>query len=191
MQQHTQTQTSSQHENLGYDTAFVQLYQSYYTKVFAFVYSRVGNVELSKDLVAEIFERAYVKGHGLREPSAYGTWVFMIARNHVAGHYRRQKREMNGLDRVKDSLWLTEGPPNPESRALRGEQIEHLMRHFRALPRRDKELLSLKFDAELTYAEIARIMGMSDVNVRVSIFRALKRLRDRLQKDREQTDARR
>ncbi|MBI2913272.1 MAG: RNA polymerase sigma factor [Chloroflexi bacterium] len=191
MQQHTQVQTSSQHENLSYDTAFVQLYQSYYTKVFAFVYSRVGNVELSKDLVAEIFERAYVKGHDLREPSAYGTWVFMIARNHVAGHYRRQKREMNGLDRVKDSLWLTEGPPDPESRALRSEQIQHLMRHFRTLPRRDQELLSLKFDAELTYAEIARIMGMSDVNVRVSIFRALRRLRDRLQKDREEADARR
>lgn len=191
MQQHAQARASQHQENLGYDAAFVQLYQSYYTKVFAFVYSRVGNVELSKDLVAEIFERAYVKGHDLREPSAYGTWVFMIARNHVAGHYRRQKREMNGMDRVKDSLWLTEGPPNPESRALRGEQIEHLMRHFRTLPRRDQELLSLKFDAELTYAEIGKVMGMSDVNARVSIFRALKRLRDRLQKETADSDANR
>lgn len=191
MEQRLGSQASTGQTQESYDSAFVQLYQSYYTKVFAFVYSRVGNVELSKDLVAEIFERAYVKGHDLREPSAYGTWVFMIARNHVAGHYRRQKREMNGLDRVKDSLWLTEGPPDPESRALRSEQIQHLMRHFRTLPRRDQELLSLKFDAELTYAEIARIMGMSDVNVRVSIFRALRRLRDRLQKDREEADARR
>ncbi len=189
--QHTQVQSSGRQESVGYDAAFVQLYQSYYTKVFAFVYSRVGNVELSKDLVAEIFERAYVKGHDLREPSAYGTWVFMIARNHVAGHYRRQRRELNGMDRVKDSLWLCDGPPSPESRAVRGEQIAHLMRHFRTLPRRDQELLSLKFDAELTYAEIARIMGISDVNVRVSIFRALKRLRHRLQKDRGQLDANR
>ncbi len=171
----------------SYDSAFVQLYQSYYTRVFAFVYSRVANVELSKDLTAEIFERAYVKGHGLREPAAYGTWIFTIARNHVAGHYRRNKREMNSMDRVKDSLWLTDRPPDPEDRAVRSEQIDRLMRHFRLLPRRDQELLSLKFDAELTYTEIARVMEMSDVNVRVSIFRALKRLRDRLKKEKAES----
>ena len=46
------TQTRLPEGDLSYDSAFVQLYQSYYTKVFAFVYSRVGNVELTKDLAA-------------------------------------------------------------------------------------------------------------------------------------------
>jgi len=167
----------------AYDGAFVQLYQSYYTRIFAFVYSRVGNVELAKDLTAEVFERAYVKGHGVREQAAYGTWLFMIAKNVVVGHYRRQKRENNGMDRVKESLWLAEQPRDPEDSALRGERIEDLMRKFRTLPRRDQELLSLKFEGELTYAEIAQVMGITEVNVRVSIFRALRRLRDRVQED--------
>lgn len=166
-----------------YDSAFVQLYQSYYTKVFAFVYSRVGNVELAKDLVAEIFERAYAKGHSLREPAAYSTWLFMIARNVVVGHYRRRKRELNGMDRVKHSLWLADRPKDPEDRAVQSERLDRLMRHFHTLSHRDQELLALKFDAELTYAEIAQVMGMTDVNVRVSIFRALKRLRDRVRKE--------
>ena len=183
MEQYLWTQASTAKAQESYDAAFVQLYQSYYTKVFAFVYSRVGNVELSKDLTAEAFERAYAKGRSLREPAAYGAWLFMIAKNVVVGHYRRRKRELGGMDRVKDSLWLVDQPPDPEDQAIQGELIVNLMHHFRTLPRRDQELLSLKFDTELTYAEIAPVMGMTEINVRVSIYRALKRLRDRVRKE--------
>ncbi len=183
MKQSVRPQTGTAEADMSYDGAFVQIYQSYYTRVFAYVYSRVGNVERTKDLVAEIFERAYIKGHGLREQAAYATWLFTVARSVVAGHYRRLKRETNGLERVKDSLWLTENHPDPENSAIRSEQVTHLMRHFRTLSQRDQELLSLKFEAELTYAEIARAMGLSEVNVRVSVFRSLRRLRDRMQSD--------
>ena len=52
------------------------------------------------------------------------------------------------------------------------------MSHVRKLSRRDQELLALKFEGELSYAEISRVLKISEVNVRVSIFRALKRLRE-------------
>jgi len=161
----------------SYQQAFVEAYERHYTKVFAYVYSRVGNVELAKDLTAEVFEKAYVKGHSLREAAAYTTWLFMIAKNVVIGHYRRQKRENNGLSRVKDSLWLCDQPQDPETRALLGEAVSNLMRHLRRLSGRDQELLALKFEGELSYAEISHVLKLSEVNVRVSIFRALKRLR--------------
>jgi len=161
----------------GYQQAFIEAYERYYTKLFAYVYSRVGNVELAKDLTAEVFEKAYVKGHSVREAAAYTTWLFMIAKNVVIGHYRRQKREINGLARVKDSLWLSEGQPDPEAGTLHGEEVSNLMRHLRKLSGRDQELLALKFEGELSYAEISRVLKLSEVNVRVSIFRALKRLR--------------
>jgi len=161
-----------------YETAFVEAYERYYTKVFAYVYSRVSNVEVTKDLVAEVFEKAYVKGHSLREPAAYATWLFIIAKNVVVGHYRHHKREIDGKNKMRESLWLTGGPPSPEDDALRGETVSNLMSHVRKLSQRDQELLALKFEGELTYTEISRVLQMSEVNVRVSIFRALKRLRD-------------
>jgi RNA polymerase sigma-70 factor (ECF subfamily) len=167
----------------GYQEAFVEAYQRYYTKVFAYVYSRIGNVEAAKDLTSEVFEKAYVKGHSLREPAAYSTWLFMIAKNVVVGHYRRHKREVNGINKIKESLWLSEQPPNPENDALLGEALSNLMVHLRQLSVRDQELLSLKFEGELSYAEIARVLHMSEVNVRVSMFRALKRLRDLMKEE--------
>ncbi len=168
---------------LGYEEAFVETYQRYYTKVFAYVYSRVGNVEVAKDLAAEVFEKAFAKGHSVREPAAYATWLFMIARNAVVGHYRRHKREINGINRIKESLWLSERPSSPESDALQGEAVSNLMARLRELSVRDQELLSLKFEGELSYSEISRVLRMSEVNVRVSIFRALKRLRNLMKKE--------
>src|SRR3990172_3648500 len=116
-----------------YQQAFIEAYERQYTKIFAFVYSRVGNVELAKDLTAEVFEKAYVKGHSVREAAAYTTWLFMIAKNVVIGHYRRQKRETNGMNKVKDSLWLCERPTDPEADALHGETVSNLMRHLKML----------------------------------------------------------
>ena len=167
----------------AYQRAFIEAYESHYTKLFAYVYSRVGNVELAKDLTAEVFEKAYVKGHGVREAAAYTTWLFMIARNVVIGHYRRQKRENNGMNKVKDSLWLSDRPAEPEAGALHGEAVSNLMRHVRRLSCRDQELLALKFEGELSYVEISRVLGLSEVNARVSIFRALRRLRSLMEED--------
>lgn len=163
-----------------YDAAFAEAYQAYYAKVFAFVHSRVGSAELAKDLTAEIFEKAYTKGHSLRQPRAYAAWLFTIAKNEITSHYRRRQREGRSVDRMKESLWLADRPQDPESRVIESERVGHLMRHLRTLSPRDQELLSLRFDAELTSDEIARVMGIKAMNVRVSMHRALARLRDRM-----------
>jgi len=167
-------------KSLHYETAFTEAYQTYYTKLFAFIYSRVENVELTKDLTAEVFQRAYLKGHGVREAAAYASWLFAIAKNVIVGHYRRQKRENNRMERFKESLWLAEQPVGPEEAAIGSDLVGQVVVQLKTLPRRDQELLALKFEGQLTNAEIARVMRMSEVNVRVSIFRALSRLRERM-----------
>jgi RNA polymerase sigma-70 factor (ECF subfamily) len=135
-------------------------------------------VELTKDLVATVFERAYAKGHELRDRRALGAWLFMIAKNTIAGHFRRLGRETTHMERACEELRFVDAPATPEDVLLRDERVGRLITHISALPQRDQELLSLKFDAELTNAEIAEVLQMSPGNVRVAIFRALKRLRN-------------
>jgi RNA polymerase sigma-70 factor (ECF subfamily) len=167
----------------GYDDNFTALFNAYYTRVFAFVYSRTRDVDLSKDLVSEVFERAYAKGDSVRDQAAYSAWLFMIAKNVIAGHYRQRKREQIYQAKVEDGLRLADSPPQPEDFALRDERLGHLMKLVKTLPVRDQELISLKFDAELSHVEIGRIMGITPLNVRVSIFRAVKRLRSRMRQE--------
>ncbi len=75
---------------------------------------------------------------------------------------------------------FVEPPAGPEDSLLRDERLGKLIEFVRELPPRDRELISLKFDAELSNAEI---MGLTPLNIRVAIFRALRRLRKRMQSD--------
>ncbi len=63
---------------------------------------------------------------------------------------------------------------------LHRERLEALSGLVRQLPRREQEIIALKFDAELTNREIAGVLSTSEVNVRVTIFRALRKLRERM-----------
>ena len=163
-----------------YNAGFVSAYREYYPRIFAFVYSRVREVELAKDLVSEVFERAYMNWGKVRDKSAYVSWLFMIAKNAIAGHYRKRVREEVATEKTKDNLRTVASPPEPADIAMKGEAASQLLRHLHSLPKRDQDLISLKFDGELTTVEIGQVMGMHPVNVRVAVFRALRKLRDKV-----------
>src|SRR3989337_1040508 len=141
---------------------FAELYDQYFPKVFAYVYGRVQHKEASLDIVSDVFEKAFVKKQSLRSAEAFGSWLFTIAPN-----------ELNNK------------PPSPEDTLLHRERVHHLVALLRQLPPREQEIISLKFDAELTNREIAAILNTSEVNVRVTIFRALRKLRDRMEQQQE------
>ncbi len=167
----------------GYDSTFEEMYETYKSRVFAFAYSRTGNVELAKDLTAEVFERAYAHGRSLRDQAAYTAWLFAIAKNAIMGHFRKSRRETSGMARLMDSLWVAECPKGPEESALRRDLIRQLVDCLHRLPPRDRNILLLKFDAELTNAQIGRTLGITDTNARVSVCRALARLRSVMERE--------
>src|SRR4030042_3847944 len=63
---------------------FSALYREFYPKVFAYVYGRVQDKEVSLDIVSEVFERAFSKGSSLRSTDAFGAWLFHLARTQGA-----------------------------------------------------------------------------------------------------------
>jgi len=164
---------------------FAELYDQYFPKVFAYVYGRVQHKEASLDIVSDVFEKAFVKKQSLRSVEAFGSWLFTIARNEVASHWRKEKPAAKAM---QDAAWhneLNNKPPSPEDTLLHRERVHHLVGLLRQLPPREQEIISLKFDAELTNREIAEILNTSEVNVRVTIFRALRKLRDRMEQQQE------
>ena len=164
---------------------FAELYDQYFPKVFAYVYGRVQNKEASLDIVSDVFEKAFIKKQSLRSPEAFGSWLFTIARNEIASHWRKEKPAAKAL---QDAAWnneLNHQPASPEDTLLHRERLHHLVSLLRQLPPREQEIISLKFDAELTNREIAQVLSTSEVNVRVTIFRALRKLRERMEQQPE------
>jgi RNA polymerase sigma-70 factor (ECF subfamily) len=163
--------------NLG---EFSDLYHDYFPKVFAYVYGRVQDKEISLDIVSDVFEKAYMKMKSLRSPDSFGSWLFTIARNEVSSHWRKEKPAAKA---AQEAAWETEmhrQPKSPEETLLHAERLAALAALVRQLPRREQEIIALKFDAELTNREIANVLNTSEVNVRVTIFRALRKLRERM-----------
>ena len=137
---------------------FAELYDQYFPKVFAYVYGRVQHKEASLDIVSDVFEKAFVKKQSLRSAEAFGSWLFTIARNEVASHWRKEKPAAKAM---QDAAWhneLNNKPPSPEDTLLHRERVHHLVGLLRQLPPREQEIISLKFDAELTNREIAEIL---------------------------------
>ncbi len=174
--------TSRPNPNGHHINQFADLYHEYFPKLFAYVYGRVQDKELSLDIVSDVFEKAFMKQQSLRSQDAFGSWLFTIARNEVSSHWRKEKPAAKA---IQDAAWHNElnfQPRGPEETLLHKERIHHLSVLLRQLPPREQEIISLKFDAELTNREIAHVLNTSEVNVRVTIFRALHKLRQRIER---------
>jgi RNA polymerase sigma factor (sigma-70 family) len=156
--------------------AFSETYQRYFPRLFAYVYARVGQVHLAEDLVADVFERAYIKADSLRTKEAYSTWLFTIARNAIISHARKHSRETLVDPGVMGDI--SPSTASVETEILAREEQKAVARLVREFPQREQDVISLKFDAELTNHQIAEIMELSEPNVRVIIFRTLRKLRE-------------
>lgn len=159
---------------------FSELYNEYFTKVFAYVYGRVQDKEVSLDIVSDVFEKAFVKVRSLRSRDAFGSWLFTIARNEVSSHWRKEKPAQKAAREAAIEKELHSQPKSPEDVLVHKERLAFLSTLVGGLPKREQEIIALKFDAELTNREIASVLSTSEVNVRVTIFRALRKLRDRM-----------
>jgi len=162
---------------------FADKYRDYFPRVFAYIYARVGTVHLTEDLVADVFERAYRNMESLRSDAAFSTWLFTIARNVIISHGRKFGREtIVDPDVMGD---ISPATASVESEVVLREELQDLSAIVRGFPQREQDILSLKFDAELPNAQIAQIMGLSEPNVRVIIFRTLRKLREIMVAQRE------
>jgi RNA polymerase sigma factor (sigma-70 family) len=168
---HEQAATAS-----GEQEPWAELYREYLPRVLNYVRLRVDGEDLAQDLTAAVFERAVAKQHTLRKREAFGAWLFRIARNMVAGYYRR-RRPTVPLE------WAGDRPandPSPPEVLMRREELDRLRAALGALSRREQEIIGLRFGAGLGNQEIAEIVHLRAGHVAVIVYRALRKLRARL-----------
>jgi RNA polymerase sigma-70 factor (ECF subfamily) len=158
---------------------FVGLYRQYLPRVLNYIRLRVADDVLAQDLTAETFERAFAKRGQLRDPDAFAGWLFRIARNQVAQHFRRRSRRGGHLD-LDAANGVAHGDPLPEEEAVKQQELGELLAAVARLSEREQEIIRLKFVAGLTNRTIAKMMKLSEGNVAVILYRAIRKLRQRL-----------
>src|SRR5215813_10414635 len=86
----------------GNREGFGQLYDLFAPLVHGILLARVPRAEVD-DLVQDIFLHAYKKLHTLRDSSAFGPWIAMIARNRAVDYYRRSRETVEITDELRGS----------------------------------------------------------------------------------------
>ena len=147
---------------------FIELYERYVDRVYAFVSRRTGNRAVAEDITSEVFEQALrtIGRFEWRGVSA-AAWLFRIASNAIADYWR---------DRARDSH--DPAPDLPDTAEL--EQIEWriaLYRHVEQLPDLQRQVIRMRFIDEKSIRDVAAALERSEGAVKQLQLRALENLR--------------
>jgi RNA polymerase sigma-70 factor (ECF subfamily) len=156
---------------------FGDVYDEHVFRVYGFIAYRVRDVAEAEDLTQQTFERA-LKAYRRFDPTVarVDTWLLAIARNLVIDHYRsaRQRHPVTQIDIVPEA----ELPQVADVAELTlGAELEECLSR---LGEREREILALRFGADLTGAQIAEVTGLSVANTQQILSRTLRRLREEL-----------
>ena len=135
---------------------------------------RLGDEAVAQDLTSVVLEKAWLKRHRYRrDRAAFSAWLFAIAKNEVVAYLRKRRISV----------------PISMAEKVTGETAEHILEHSQDLqtlshllvdlPERERELISLKFGADLNNREISAVTRLSESNVGTILSRVLQKLRER------------
>lgn len=160
------------------------LIEAYSGRVYSLLAGRCGDRELAEELTQGTFVKVVGKLKGYREIGKFEAWLFRIAMNLLRDEMRRRKRQALSIDfgqTPPESLGHMGGEVSPDGRLLEKERHELLRRAVAKLPEPDREIIELRYTAELTFAQIAQTLDEPLGTVLARGHRALKKLRDLLQ----------
>lgn len=155
---------------------FENFYNEHIDKVYRFVFFRVNcETDLAQDLVSEIFLKAVEHFKDYDKNISTSAWIMTIARNHLA-NYWRDKKPVGLIPETEDGLsegvWLT------AALALfkKDQSKQELANLLESLDREAKEIVTFHYLLGYSYAEIAGMLQMTEIAVKVAAHRAIKKL---------------
>lgn len=159
-------------------SAFGALYNRYLVSVYRYLFSRVGNAVDAEDLTSQVFLTAFERFRQYRGGGKFAAWLFTIARNKTFDYFRTHRREIP-LDGESDTL-----PIDKDSYISLGESSA-ILELIAGFPAEERELLELRFAAEMPYREIGQMLHRSEGSVKKQIYRLLERIETELKKRHE------
>jgi RNA polymerase sigma factor (sigma-70 family) len=155
---------------------FERLYEEHAGPLLAFLVYRTGSRPVAEDVLADTFERA-LKARRRFNPSKASekTWLYSIALNVLRDSLRRQAAESRAYEQA---VPVTAGEPRGGVDAV--EDRDRLSRAMEGLSDEERESIALRYGADLTVPEIAKLTGEKLTTVEGRVYRALRKLRDEL-----------
>lgn len=159
--------------------AFETLVRRYQRPVLAIARRFARDEDDAEDLAQRAFINACERAGGWRGGS-FKSWLFRIVVNLAKNHLRdiaRFDRSEEAQERESEAAG-----PGPDDRLVRAQQQRAMRAAVAKLPRRQREVLLLRIDGDLPFAEVARTLGITEVNAKVNFHHAVQKLKQLVQR---------
>lgn len=157
----------------GDNDSFGKLYDMYIDNLYRFIYFKVSNEEEAEDIVELTFLKAFQAKSKLNlKKSSFGTWLYTIARNTIIDFYRTKKdvEELSEFEVGQTESDVIEMTENSLTSAILKRAINTLNENYR-------DIVIFRFIEDMSYKEIADVLGKKEGAVRVNQYRAIKELK--------------
>ena len=172
----------------GENELFYELVQPHERSVYRAAFSILANAADAEDVAQEAVLKAFTHLSGFRGESKFGTWLVQITINEARMRRRKDRRSL--YDSLDEPIESEEGDYTPRDFAdwreiplealERKELAEAIQRAFKEMKPIYREILVLRDMEQLSVTETAKLLGISETNVRTRLLRARLQLRDAL-----------
>ncbi|MBA3706102.1 MAG: sigma-70 family RNA polymerase sigma factor [Bacteroidetes bacterium] len=156
---------------------FDALYEKYYKSIFVFIYRRTGDEELTADITSHVFLKALINiKKYVFKGVPFSAWLFRIAFNEINMYFRK-----NNADRIvnidQNSFYqLAQEVELEDNTAIE----QKMMIALKQMDTNDIQLIQLRFFEKYSFAEVAEIIGITENNAKVKVYRILEKLKKML-----------
>jgi RNA polymerase sigma-70 factor (ECF subfamily) len=157
----------------GTPAAFAVLYERYVEQIYTFIYYKTHHRQTAEDLTSMAFIKALAGIGSLRAADdSFRPWIYTIARNTVIDHYRTHRQHADIAD-----VWDLAGDDDIARDAELKRQLSGVQEYLKDLDPVHRDVILLRVWQEMSYAEIAPIVGKSPEHCKVIFSRAIRKLR--------------
>lgn len=154
---------------------FERMYTDYFPRIYNFIFYRLLHKQDTEDLVSEVFLKVARNIFSFdAQKASFSTWIFTIARNTLTDYFRRRKSTVS-LDDCDVDLTMVDYTEQYE--ALESDERRSVYQALMQLDARSRQILALKYLAELSNREISKLIGINESTVSTIALRARQKMR--------------
>ncbi len=162
---------------------FARIYETYFSRVYNFLFRMCNNEDLAEELTQETFFRAFRSFHRFRGDSELFTWLASIAKYTFFSYIRKHKKESDCINFNALIATMTQEDTDPENMICRNVMNDAVRQLIYKMPQKYSDVVTLRIYAELPFSEIADALQISESSAKVLFFRAKKMLLEELKNE--------
>ena len=155
---------------------FESLYERYHEQIFRYAYQRIDDKDLCHDVTQQVFLKALTSLHKYEFRGVpFSSWLYRIAQSEVYQALRdKQAERCVSLNENMTAEMMDEVEDNKMGKEI---QYERVAKAVAQLEEEDLQLVEMRFMEKRPFKEVAEILGITENNAKVKLYRALEKLK--------------